>query len=120
MASETKIMSGLNLDWVMCGGMEFSAASPGQLSSPSLAVLWWFLWPWPFIDKVNGLSCDLGISAALDALADCFSDGFEGLVVPPSIPALTQRLGAAAQDVFRMCTCVLRMCTADVPLSMPQ
>ena len=118
MASEAKIMSGLNLDWVMCGGI-FSCLS-SQLSSPTLAVLWCFLWPWPFLDKVNGLSCDLGISAALDPLADCFSDGFEELVVPPLIPALTQRLGAAAQDVFRMCTCVLRMCTADVPLNMPQ
>ena len=39
--------------------------------------------------------------AALDPLADCFSDGLEDLVVPPSIPALTQHLGAAGQDVFQ-------------------
>ena len=102
------MMSGLNLDWVV---VEFSAVTPGQLSSPSLgpwranqqsSYLVFFL---SFVlDEVNGLSCGLGVSAALDPLADCFSDGFEDLVVPPSIPALTQCLGAAAQDVFQ-CPC---------------
>ncbi len=49
---------------------------------------------------MNGLGCSLGVPAVLDPLVDCLSDGFEDLVVPPSIPALTQRFGAAAQDVF--------------------
>ncbi len=42
---------------------------------------------------MNGLGCSLGVPAVLDPLV-------EDLVVPPSIPALTQRFGAAAQDVF--------------------
>ncbi len=73
---------------------------PGCGEQTYRAVFRCFLWLLSFPDEVNGLGCSLGVSAVLDPLADCLSDGFEDLVMPPSIPALTQRLGAAAQDVF--------------------
>ncbi len=101
------MMSGLNLDWVMCVGI-FSclsrltviAQSRALESKPPEQFFRNFLWLLSFPDEVDGLGCSLGVSAVLDPLADCLSDGFEDLVVPPSIPALTQRLVAAAQDVF--------------------
>ncbi len=107
-ASETKMMSGLNLDWVMCVGI-FSCLSRSTVIAQSRAVVVCktyravfrcFLWLLSFPDEVDGLGCSLGVPAVLDPLVDCLSNRFEDLVVPPSIPALTQRLGAAAQDVF--------------------
>ncbi len=53
LASETNMISGLSLDWVMCDGI--SAASPGQLSSPSL-------WQW----RANQQSSSLVFSLAFD------------------------------------------------------
>ncbi len=73
---------------------------PGCGKQTYRAIVRCFLWHLSFPDEVNGLGCSLGVSAVLDPLADCLSDGFEDLVVPPSILALTQCLGAAAQDVF--------------------
>ena len=57
-----------------------SVSSCGEQTSRT--VLWCFLWPFPFLDTVNDLSCGLGVLDALDALADCLSDGFQDLVVP--------------------------------------
>ncbi len=73
---------------------------PGCGEQTYRAVFRCFLWLLSISDEVNGLGCSLGVSAVLDPFADCLSDGFEDLVVPPSLPALTQRLGATAQDVF--------------------
>ncbi len=73
---------------------------PGCGEQTYRAVFRCFLWLLSFPDEVNGLGCSLGVLPVLDPLADCLSYGFEDLVVPPSIPALTQRLGAAAQDVL--------------------
>lgn len=53
-----------------------------------------------FPDKADDLGCSLGLSGAFDPLTGCLSDGCEDLVMPPSIPALAQRL-VAAQDVFQ-------------------
>ncbi len=70
---------------------------PGCGEQTYRAVFWCFLWLLSYPDEGNGLGCSLGVSAVLDPLADCLSDGFEDLVVPPSIPALTQQL-------LRMCS----------------
>ncbi len=73
---------------------------PGCREQTSRAVFQSFLWLLSLPDEVDGLGCSLGVSAVLDPLADCLSDGFENRVMLPSIPALTQHLGAAAHDVF--------------------